>query len=69
VRTPVGEAWILARDEAAFRAAADPRPAAPARLLPSGDAYFLLYGADRALLIPAGGPGVVGPALAAAVAR
>ena len=29
-----------------------PGPAAPARLLPSGDAYFLLYAADRALLVP-----------------
>jgi len=27
-------------------------PAAPARLLPSGDAYFLLDGAERQLLIP-----------------
>ena len=36
VRTPAGDAWILARDEAALRA--DPGPAAPARLLPSGDA-------------------------------
>ena len=53
MRTPVGEAWILARDEAAFRAA--PGPAAPARLLPSGDAYFLLYGADRELLVPDAG--------------
>ncbi len=51
VRTPVGEAWILASDEAAFRA--DPGPAAEARLLPSGDAYFLLQGADRDLLVPA----------------
>jgi DNA glycosylase AlkZ-like len=50
VRTPIGEAWILARDEPAFRA--PPRPAAPARLLPSGDAYFLLQGADRELLVP-----------------
>jgi Winged helix DNA-binding domain len=50
VRTPVGEAWILSRDEAALRARA--RPAAPARLLPSGDAYFLLQGADRDLLVP-----------------
>jgi hypothetical protein len=50
VRTPVGEAWILSRDEAAFRGA--PGPTAAARLLPSGDAYFLLYGADRALLVP-----------------
>jgi Winged helix DNA-binding domain len=50
VQTPVGEAWILARDEAAFRAT--PGPVAPARLLPSGDAYLLLHGADRDLLVP-----------------
>ncbi|HEX6677230.1 MAG TPA: crosslink repair DNA glycosylase YcaQ family protein [Actinomycetes bacterium] len=49
-RTPVGEAWILTRDEPTFRAA--PGPAAPARLLPSGDAYLLLQGADRELLVP-----------------
>ena len=39
-RTPVGDAWILADDEQALRS--KPGPAAPARLLPSGDAYFLL---------------------------
>jgi hypothetical protein len=50
VRTPIGDAWILARDEPAFRAA--PGPAAPARLLPSGDALYLLQGDDRALLVP-----------------
>jgi len=50
VRTPAGDAWILSRDEAAFRA--EPAPAAAARLLPSGDAYFLLFAADRALLVP-----------------
>ena len=50
VRTPVGEAWILARDEKNFLA--KPSPASPARLLPSGDAYFLLWGADRELLVP-----------------
>jgi Winged helix DNA-binding domain len=50
VRTPIGDAWILARDEPAFRA--PPRPAAAARLLPSGDAYYLLQGADRELLVP-----------------
>ena len=50
VRTPIGDAWILAADEPAFRE--QPGPAAPARLLPSGDAYFLLQGADRALLVP-----------------
>ena len=50
IRTPIGEAWILADDEPTFRA---PRgPAAPARLLPSGDTYFLLQGADRELLVP-----------------
>jgi hypothetical protein len=50
VRTPVGDAWILTRDEPTFLAS--PPPAAPARLLPSGDAYFLLQGADRELLVP-----------------
>jgi hypothetical protein len=50
VRTPLGDAWILSGDEPALRAA--PRPAAPARLLPSGDTYFLLHGADRNLLVP-----------------
>jgi hypothetical protein len=50
VRTPIGDAWILGRDEPTFRAAAG--PPAPARLLPSGDAYFLLQGADRELLVP-----------------
>ena len=48
VRTPVGDAWILPRDEPMFPAA--PGPEAPARLLPSGDAYFL--GDDRELLVP-----------------
>ena len=50
VRTPIGDAWILASDEPMLRA--DPGPAAPARLLPSGDAYFLLQGDERALLVP-----------------
>jgi hypothetical protein len=50
VRTSVGDAWILTRDEPAFRAG--PGPAASARLLPSGDAYFLLQGKDRELLVP-----------------
>jgi hypothetical protein len=53
VRTPIGESWILDRDEPTFREPA--RPAAPARLLPSGDSYFLLQGADRALLLPDAG--------------
>jgi len=51
VRTPVGESWILTADEPAFRSRGG--PAASARLLPSGDAYFLLWGADRDLLVPA----------------
>jgi Winged helix DNA-binding domain len=50
VRTPIGEAWILAADEQAFREPAG--EAAPARLLPSGDSYFLLWGAGRELLLP-----------------
>lgn len=49
VRTPIGEAWILAADEELFLE--DPVPPAPARLLPSGDAYYLLWGADRDLLV------------------
>jgi hypothetical protein len=49
-RTPVGDGWILTSDERSFRA--KPSPAAPARLLPSGDAYFLLHGVDRELLVP-----------------
>ena len=50
VRTPIGDAWILARDEPLLRA--PPRAPAPARLLPSGDTYYLLQGADRELLVP-----------------
>jgi hypothetical protein len=50
VRTPVGDGSILTSDEPGFRA--DPGPTAPARLLPSGDAFFLLHGADRELLVP-----------------
>jgi len=50
VRTPIGEAFILGSDEQDFRA--DPGPAARARLLPSGDSYYLFWGEDRALLVP-----------------
>jgi hypothetical protein len=50
VGTPIGELRILTADEASFRKA--PSPAAPARLLPSGDPYFLLWGSDRELLVP-----------------
>jgi hypothetical protein len=49
-RTPIGDAWVLARDEPEIRK--PPGPPAPARLLPSGDAYWLLQGADRELLVP-----------------
>jgi Winged helix DNA-binding domain len=50
VRTPIGDGWILARDESVLR---EPAGApATARLLPSGDAYYLLQGADRELLVP-----------------
>jgi hypothetical protein len=50
VRSPLGDEWLLAEDEPAMRAAET--AAAPARLLPSGDAYFLLDGAERELLVP-----------------
>lgn len=50
VRTPIGESWILTRDEPEFRAPAG--PAALARLLPSGDTFYLLQDADRELLVP-----------------
>jgi Winged helix DNA-binding domain len=50
VRTPIGDAWILALDEPGFRE--PPGPPAAARLLPSGDAYYLYWGAGRELLIP-----------------
>ncbi len=50
VRTPIGDAWILTGDEATFRVPSV--TPAPARLVPSGDTYFLLQGADRELLVP-----------------
>jgi hypothetical protein len=53
VRTPVGDGWILTSDEPMLRAAA--RSTLAARLLPSGDTYFLLHGADRELLVPDAG--------------
>ena len=49
VRTPIGDAWLLARDEPSVGAG---DPVAPARLLPSGDPFFLLHGADRELMVP-----------------
>ena len=50
VRTPVGDAWILASDEPLFRA--PPVEPAAARLLPSGDSYFLFWAEGRELLVP-----------------
>ena len=51
VRSPLGDEWLLAGDEPAIRASET--AAAPARLLPSGDPYFLLLqGAERELLVP-----------------
>jgi hypothetical protein len=51
VRTPSGDAFMLARDEPTIRE--PPATAAAARLLPSGDAYTL-HGTseERALLVP-----------------
>jgi hypothetical protein len=50
VRSPLGDEWLLAEDEPAMRAGET--ACASARLLPSGDAYFLLDGAERTLLVP-----------------
>jgi DNA glycosylase AlkZ-like len=50
VRSPLGDEWLLTEDEPAVLA---PETApAPARLLPSGDSYFLLDGAEREVLLP-----------------
>ena len=50
VRSSIGDAWILGVDEDSFLR--EPDPPAPARLLPSGDSYWLYQGADRELLVP-----------------
>lgn len=50
VDTPAGEAWVPTEDEATLRQPAG-EPGA-ARLLPSGDTFFLLQGAERELLVP-----------------
>ena len=49
VETPIGEASILNRDLDTLLTA-DPAPST--RLLPSGDAYYLLQGRERELLVP-----------------
>lgn len=50
VGTPLGDEWILTADEPLFRDRGD--TTAAARLLPSGDAYFLFQRAEeRALLV------------------
>lgn len=49
VRTLLGDAWLLVDDEPVLAAPED--APAPARLLPSGDAYFLLAGRERELLL------------------
>jgi DNA glycosylase AlkZ-like len=50
VRSPLGDEWLLEDDEPHMRTTET--PPAPARLLPSGDAYFLLDGEERELLVP-----------------
>ncbi len=49
VTTPIGEGWILAEDEDDLRRGHEPLPGV--RLLPSGDAFWLLWGSDRELLV------------------
>lgn len=49
VDTPIGERLVLAADVDELQA--PPREPAPARLLPSGDTFFLCWGADRELLV------------------
>lgn len=49
VRTPIGDAHCLAADEQMLREARG--ATAGARLLPSGDPFYLLWGAERELLV------------------
>jgi hypothetical protein len=49
-RTSIGDGLILQSDEDSFRGPAGSTDAV--RLLPSGDAYFLLHGIDRELVVP-----------------
>jgi hypothetical protein len=50
VRTPLCEAQVLAEDVPTLREG--PIVTDAARLLPSGDPYFLLWGSNRGLLVP-----------------
>lgn len=50
VETPLGAGVILRTDEEGMRA--QPGPPAVARLLPSGDTYYLLWRRDREVLVP-----------------
>ena len=50
VESPSGRAWVLAEDEEGVRQ--PPAEPSSVRLLPSGDAYLLLWGVDRELLVP-----------------
>lgn len=50
VRTPLGDAWILARDEPTYRPVE--LDSMHVRFLPSGDALTLLHGPERTLLVP-----------------
>jgi hypothetical protein len=52
VDTPIGPGLMLAADAGvAVEPSPDPIAPAPARLLPSGDAYYLRWGTDRELLV------------------
>ena len=53
VRTPLGEAVALAEDQPGLRK--PPTSTDAARLLPSGDPYYLMWGADREFLVPDAG--------------
>ena len=50
VTTPIGNAWALIDDEDELRSQSGGGNGV--RLLPSGDAYYLLQGEDRELLVP-----------------
>lgn len=50
VESPIGDALILGADEDALLGAGS--PTANVRLLPSGDAHWLWWGEQRALLVP-----------------